>query len=191
MVPGVALQHPLSEAAVRRRPLLIGPAGDLDLVDVTSLGAAEAAQVVARGSRAGAHVAVVGTSTENASAVSAAGALVIVTADDAGRAVDQARALEAAGVRVGSLVAEVPLASIDAVAAAGYAVGVDLGQVPAAPGSQESTSEDALAGWQIGALTVAVRLPVRTVRGISPRRFRRVMAVVDSIHGAVSGTGGP
>lgn len=50
---------------------------------------------------------------------------------------------------------------------------------------------DRHAGWEIGALTALLGLPVATVRGVSPTRVARVRAVLHALDDAVVGEGSP
>lgn len=56
----------------------------------------------------------------------------------------------------------------------GCRVGVCL-----APGDGSPT----LDGWEIGVLTAALSQGVATVRGVDPRRFRRISSVLDALNG--------
>lgn len=105
-------------------------------------------------------------------------------------------------------------------AAFSFRVGVDLGATPGAPllhhapglraaprgadqprrddrgdtGTVASTSDPAArrAGWEIGALTALLGLPVATVRGVHPARVARVRAVLRAVdHGTVAGEEAP
>ncbi|MCU1497859.1 MAG: hypothetical protein JWM47_1812 [Acidimicrobiales bacterium] len=205
----MAPQHPVPDAGLRRRPLLIGPGGDLTLVDGTGLGAADVARRVREAVTSTNTAAACGGSLDTSLAASRAGALLVGAGRDVAAALDRARALVDHGVPVASLVAEVPFgtgaaaeSAVGAILAAGFAAGIvidadadavadavavaDGDATASAPGagSDDDASAAAVAGWQIGALTATLALPVRTVRGVSAERFRRVVGVMDAIEGA-------
>jgi hypothetical protein len=100
-------------------------------------------------------------------------------------------------------------------AAFSFRVGVDLGVTPGAPllhhapglraaprsagdlrpGDRDDSGEvvtardgaERRAGWEVGALTSLLGLPVATVRGVEPTRVARVRSVLHALDDAVAG----
>jgi len=71
-------------------------------------------------------------------------------------------------------------APFDDLAGMGLAAGVHL------VGDAEPNDHDA-AGWEIGAVTWLLAHGVRTVRGVDPRRLRRLVGVAAALDGAAIG----
>lgn len=74
-------------------------------------------------------------------------------------------------------------APFDDLASLGIAAGAHLVGEP-------STDQDAI-GWEIGAVTWLIDNGVRTVRGVAPRRLRRLVAVARALDDALEPVAGP
>ncbi|CAN5724320.1 hypothetical protein BH10ACT1_BH10ACT1_29330 [soil metagenome] len=177
--------HPITPTVAVGRTLLVGPGGDVILVDLGSAGA-DPVEVTRRVSElvgSGVAVAVQGVGPAAAVAAAEAGAVVLVGGGSGASGVEGATALAEAGVPVERLLVEVPFgagsmptSAIHRVTDAGFEVAVVL-----QPPHQAAGSHD---GWQIGALAQVLALDVAAVRGVAPERFRRVAAVVAAIDSA-------
>ena len=74
-------------------------------------------------------------------------------------------------------------APFDDLAALGIAAGAHL--------AGEPSSDQAAVGWEIGAVTWLIDNGVRTVRGVAPRRLRRLVAVARAIDEALEPAASP
>lgn len=121
-------------------------------------------------------------------AVAEAGVVLVLHHAEPAAAVGAVDRLCAAGIDTSRVVVEVgpgpdlveQVTVLDR-SAYGYRVGAVVGP----PESAGSWSPEVLAGWEIGTLVAVVGAGVATVRGVAPERFRRVVATLAAIDGAV------
>ncbi len=198
----MAVQHLPPPVELGGRALLLGPGGDVGLVEAPTVSAVDSQVAAVAGTdgvrpvgvivadpaavspsvAAGASLVIVDGALATAPEVVAAataGVVIIVggTPGDVRRAF---RELVAEGTPAGRVLVEVTVRHGEPVDV-GVLSGPDGAGVAAALGSAGVSGD---AGWEIGVLTRLLTAGVVAVRGVDPVRFRRVRSVVEAIDNA-------